>query len=143
MQSPIFRHASQVAFGDTDASGWMHFPKIFRHVEEAEHAFLRSRDVLVFDREQGGWPRARVECDFKKPLQTGDPITVELAIARLGAASVTWRFEVLDVRGEVAAFGGMTTVRVGHDGRPCEIPAADRASLERSPTEPDAAAHGS
>lgn len=137
MDSPHFRQASEVAFGDTDASGWMHFPNIFRHVEKAEHAYLRSRGVLVFDRGKGGWPRARVECDYKRPLQTGDAITVDLAITRLGAASVTWKFEVLNAAGEVAATGGMTTVRVGHDGRPCEIPAAERAALTSHPSAED------
>lgn len=129
MQSPHFRQTAEIAFGDTDASGWMHFPNIFRYVERAEHAFLRSRGVMVFDRSKGGWPRARVECDYKRPLQTGDAIIVELTITRLGAASITWKFEVVNAAGEVAAFGSMTTVRVGNDGRPCEIPEEERAVL--------------
>lgn len=137
MEAPHFRHICEVAFGDTDASGWMHFPNIFRYVERAEHAFLHSRGVMVFDRSVGGWPRARVECDYKRPMQTGDEITVELAISRLGAASVTWKFDVLNATGEIAATGGMTTVRVGSDGRPCEIPAAERAALEAMPTPDD------
>ena len=143
MDAPHFRHATRVAFGDTDASGWMHFPNIFRYVEDAEHAFLRSRGVLVFDHNQGGWPRARVECDYKRPLQTGDPITVKLTIGRIGAASITWKFEVLNAAGEPAATGGMTTVRVGKDGRPCEIPAADRAALEPPQAQPESPADGS
>ncbi len=133
MDAPHFRHACRIAFGDTDASGWMHFPNIFRYVEDAEHAFLRQIGVLVFDRSQGGWPRVRVECDYKRPLQTGDPITVELAIERIGAASLAWKFHVRNAAGEIAAFGGLTTVRVGHDGRPCEIPEADRAALAAAP----------
>jgi YbgC/YbaW family acyl-CoA thioester hydrolase len=140
MDFPHFRQASEVAFGDTDASGWMHFPNIFRHVEKAEHEFLRSRGVLVFDRGQGGWPRVRVECDYKRPLQTGDSIIVDLAIAKLGAASVTWNFEVLNAAGEVAATGSMTTVRVGHDGRPCIISDAEREALTTISTEGN---HGS
>jgi len=130
MQSPHFHQSSEVAFGDTDASGWMHFPNIFRYVERAEHAFLRSRGVLVFERGHGGWPRAKVACDYKRPLQTGDAMTVELAITRLGAASITWAFEVLNADGEIAAFGSMTTVRVGEDGRPCEISAEERIALQ-------------
>ena len=142
MDAPHFRHATRIAFGDTDASGWMHFPNIFRYVEEAEHAFLRQLGVLVFDRAEGGWPRARVECDYKRPLQTGDAITVELAIARIGAASLTWKFRVIDAGSEVAALGGMTTVRVGHTGRPCEISTADRAALEAAMQQPPASADG-
>jgi acyl-CoA thioester hydrolase len=130
MNAPIYRHPCEVAFGDTDASGWMHFPNIFRYFEEAEHAFLKARGVLVFDRAQGGWPRVRVTCDYKRPLLTGDRIEVLLEISRLGASSVTWNFEVLTSTGETAAFGSVTTVRVDHEGKPRLISDEERRALE-------------
>ena len=37
MESPLHRYMCEVAFGDTDASGWMHFPNVFRYAEAAEH----------------------------------------------------------------------------------------------------------
>jgi len=122
----------EVAFGDTDASGWMHFPNVFRYFEEAEHAFLRSLGVLVFDRSQGGWPRVKVGCDFKKPLLTGDKIEVQLNIARVGTSSVTWDFEVRKGN-DLVASGSVTTVRVDHLGRPQEISAEERAALSPAP----------
>jgi YbgC/YbaW family acyl-CoA thioester hydrolase len=130
MENPLHRHACEVAFGDTDASGWMHFPNIFRYVEAAEHEFLRRRGVLVFDRASGGWPRVKVACDFKRPLMCGDRIEVQLAISRLGASSITWSFEVLNAAGEIAAFGALTTVRVDHQGRPQLISDDERQKLE-------------
>lgn len=130
MEAPLHRHACEVAFGDTDASGWMHFPNIFRYVEAAEHALLKSRGILVFERAQGGWPRARVACDYQRPLLAGDRIEVQLGISRIGASSVTWNFEVLNATGECAASGSMTTVRVDHTGSPQLIPATERAALE-------------
>jgi len=129
MEAPLYRHACEVAFGDTDASGWMHFPNVFRYFEEAEHAFLRSQSVLVFDRAQGGWPRVKVSCDFKRPLLTGDRIEVLLEISRIGASSVTWNFEILTAAGDLAAFGSVTTVRVNHEGKPQLITEEERASL--------------
>lgn len=130
METPRYRHSTEVAFGDTDASGWMHFPNIFRYFEEAEHAFLRSLGLLVFDRSQGGWPRVKVGCDFKKPLLTGDKIEVLLDISRVGASSVTWDFQVRKEDGdELAAFGNVTTVRVDHQGRPVELSPAERSAL--------------
>ena len=132
MDAPLHRHACEVAFGDTDASGWMHFPNIFRYFEEAEHAFLKSRGILVFDRAQGGWPRVKVSCDYKRPLLTGDRIEVLLAVSRVGASSVTWDFEVLTASGDLAASGSVTTVRVDHEGKPQPISDAERAVLERS-----------
>ena len=132
MNSPLHRQISEVAFGDTDASGWMHFPNIFHYFEEAEHAFLKSRGLLVFARDQGGWPRVKVSCDYKRPLLTGDRIEVLLGVSRVGNSSVTWDFEVLTSTGELAASGSVTTVRVDREGKPQPISDAERAVLERS-----------
>ncbi|MEI8038870.1 MAG: acyl-CoA thioesterase [Verrucomicrobiota bacterium] len=129
MDAPLHRHACEVAFGDTDASGWMHFPNVFRYVEAAEHEFLKSRGILVFDRLAGGWPRAKVGCDYKRPLLAGDRIEVLLAIARLGTSSILWDFEILTADGEIAALGSITTVRVNHLGKPQLISDAERALL--------------
>jgi acyl-CoA thioester hydrolase len=129
MENPVHRQPGEIAFGDTDASGWMHFPNVFNYVEAAEHAFLRSRGVLVFDREEGGWPRVKVSCDYKRPFRCGDRFEVLLAISRTGASSITWDFELHNAAGETAAFGSMTTVRVDHEGRPAPISAAELAAL--------------
>lgn len=130
MDTVRYRHACEVAFGDTDASGWMHFPNIFHYFERAEHAFLKSRGVLVFDRSQGGWPRVNVTCDYNRPLHTGDRIEVCLEISRIGASSITWEFEVLNPSAEIAAFGKVVTVRVNAEGKPQAISDAERAALE-------------
>lgn len=129
MENPVYRQAGEIAFGDTDASGWMHFPNIFKYAEEAEHAFLRSRGVLVFDREKGGWPRVKVSCDFKRPFQCGERFEVLLAISNIGSSSISWDFEVINAAGEIAAFGSMTNVRVDHEGRPKLISEDERAAL--------------
>jgi len=128
MDSPLHRHRLTVPFGDTDASGWMHFPNVFRYVEAAEHEFLRSSGLLVFDRGQGGWPKVHVDCDYKRPLLTGDEIEVQIAVSRVGAAAVTWSFEVWK-GGDLSSSGSFVTVRVGHDGRPVEIDSTTRRIL--------------
>lgn len=130
MEVPRHRHFREVAFGDTDASGWMHFPNVFHYFEQAEHEFLRENGLLVFARDQGGWPRVKVSCDYKRPLLAGDRIEVQLAVSRVGASSVIWKFEILTESGDLAAFGGVTTVRVDHEGRPRLITDAERAVLE-------------
>lgn len=129
MDHPVHRHPREVAFGDTDASGWMHFPQVFLYVEEAEHAFLRSRGLLVFDRTLGGWPRVKVACEYRHPLVTGDRIEVLLAVNRIGTTSVTWDFEIIMGNGRTAALGSMTTVRVDATGRPLPITDAERTAL--------------
>jgi acyl-CoA thioester hydrolase len=108
----------------------MHFPNVFHYFEQAEHEFLRNAGLLVFDRAQGGWPRVKVSCDYKRPLLTGDVIEVHLAVSRVGASSVTWNFEVLTLSGDLSAFGSVTTVRVNHEGKPQLISEAERKVLE-------------
>ena len=129
MEDPHYRYPSQIAFADTDASGWMHFPSVFRHVEAAEHACLRERGVLVFDRALGGWPRVSVSCDFRKPLLSGDEIEVRLAVVAIGRSSIEWAFEVVRADGELAASGRMTNVRVDATGKPQEISDQERQAL--------------
>ena len=131
MENPVHRQVGEIAFGDTDASGWMHFPNIFKYVEAAEHAFLRSLGILVFDRAQGGWPRVKVSCDYKRPFKCADRFEVLLSISRIGTSSVTWDFEVLNTAGDTAAFGTMTNVRVDHEGKPKLISEEEREKLER------------
>jgi len=130
MENPLHRQPGEIPFGDTDASGWMHFPNIFRYVEAAEHQFLRSRGILVFGRTQGGWPRVSVSCDYKRPFQCGDSYEVLLSITRIGAASLTWCFEVLNAAGEIAASGSMTNVRVDHEGKATLISDDERERLK-------------
>ena len=128
MNDPRYIHLSQIAFGDTDCSSWIHFPKIFRHVEEAEHAFLEKQGITIIHRELGVWPRAHVSCDFKRPLRFGDRVEVHLGIERIGAASVNWIFEVLK-DGEVYALGKIVSVRVDNQGKPLVIDDETRAKL--------------
>lgn len=129
MENPRHRYAALIAFADTDASGWMHFPTIFRHVEAAEHECLKSLGVLVFDRALGGWPRVNVACDYRKPLFAGDAIEVQLGIEKIGASSIVWAFEVINAQGEVAASGRMTNVRVDHVGKSQLISESERKAL--------------
>ncbi len=129
MENPVHRLMGEIAFGDTDASGWMHFTHIFRYVEKAEHGFLRSRGILVFDRETGGWPRVKVSCDYRRPFLTGDRYEVVLGISYIGTSSVTWDFEVLNAAGEIAALGSLTNVRVDHQGKPVPISDDEKARL--------------
>jgi acyl-CoA thioester hydrolase len=129
MENPVHRQSGEIAFCDTDASGWMHFPNIFKYVETAEHAYLRSCGILVFDRAEGGWPRVKVSCDYKRPLCCGDSFEVLLDISRIGASSLTWDFKVMNAAGEIAAFGSITNVRVDQQGKPKLISNEERKLL--------------
>lgn len=128
VENPRHIHRSRISFGDTDCSGRLHFPAIFRHVEEAEHAFFREFGLPVIGRETGGWPRVHVSCDYRRPLHFDDEIEVRLAVGLLGETSVTWHFEILK-DGHSAASGKIVAVRVDSSGSPVPIDETTRALL--------------
>jgi acyl-CoA thioesterase FadM len=76
------RQQSEVAFSDTDASGWAHFSKILCYVENAEHVFLASMGIPVFSN-SNGWPRVKISCDYRSPLRSQDKFEVQLGISKI------------------------------------------------------------
>ncbi len=124
------RYECEVAFSDTDASGWVHFTKILIYAEKAEHDFLRKCDIPVFDPALGGWPRVKVSCEYRAPLRFQDRIEVMLALAKIGVTSVAWKFEIAKMDGTIAASGEMVTVKVNASGEPQPISEGERKLLE-------------
>ncbi|MCA9176749.1 MAG: acyl-CoA thioesterase [Planctomycetales bacterium] len=101
-----------VEFRDTDAAGMMHFSSYFPYMESVEHAFLRSLGwSVVCEDEQGklSWPRVSAQCDYVGPAKFEDVLSIELSIGRIGAKSVTYRFE-FRLRDRVVARGQITAV---------------------------------
>ncbi len=118
----------EVGFAETDAGGRAHFAQYFVYVERAEHDFLRKIGVPVFEENEIGWPRARVDCEYKRPLFFGDCITVCLEIAKVGKSSITWKFQIR-VDEELAASGEMVCVHVDGAGKPAELKQDFRVKL--------------
>ena len=133
---PTFRTQRRVEFADTDMAGIIHFTKFFNYMEEAEHAFLRSRGLSVVMMHQGrklGWPRVAASCDFIKPVRFEDVLDIELKLARIGEKSLTYGFHFTK-DGEAIATGQLTTCccEVRPDGmQGLPLPADLRAVLER------------
>ncbi|MBK1835397.1 acyl-CoA thioesterase [Roseibacillus ishigakijimensis] len=116
-------YSRRVAFAETDASGRVHFTALLRWVEEAEHQWLGEQGVPVLSQE-GGWPRVRIECDYRKPFVFGEEALVELQPPELGQRSLRWSFRILSAEQEVAASGQMVTVWTG-----AEMPSEVRSRL--------------
>lgn len=86
-----FVHHRRVEFTDVDMGGVMHFANYFRFMEVAEHAFLRTLGVQVFDRDGGetiAWPRVRATCSYHAPLHHGDEVDVYVIVARKRRRSI-------------------------------------------------------
>jgi len=132
-----FTTTRRVDFGDTDMAGIMHFANFFRFMESAEIDFLHTIGLTVSWREgnvKWGFPRVSASCDYRKPARFEDVLTIAVTIEKLGAKSVSYRFDFANQRGEAIAVGRITTVFCRSDGpdhlESVEMPPAIRAKLE-------------
>ncbi len=110
--SEPFRTTRRVEFCHTDAAGIMHFASFFEFMEQAEHEFLRSRDLSVFMNDDAGiisWPRVAARCDYQSAARFEDVLEIEVRISRLGEKSVTYAFE-FRLEGTEVARGEITSV---------------------------------
>ncbi|GBD36637.1 Putative esterase [bacterium HR36] len=130
-----FETQRRVEFADTDMAGVAHFTRFFQYMEEAEHAFLRSRGLSVVMRWNGqelGWPRVAASCEYFRPAFFEDVLTVRLHLTNVGRKSLTYTAEFY--RGtELIARGQVTTCccRMEPNGRmtAIELPEEIRQKL--------------
>jgi YbgC/YbaW family acyl-CoA thioester hydrolase len=131
-----FHTTRRVEFADTDMAGIIHFTRFFNYMEEAEHAFLRSRGLSVVMTHEGrriGWPRVAASCDFVRPVRFEDVVEIQVKLARVGVKSLSYEF-TFEHQGDLVARGKLTTCccEVGPDGmKGIQLPADIRQVLER------------
>lgn len=134
-----FAMIHRVEFVDTDAAGIAHFSSCFRYMEVTEHAFFRSLgfSIDMSETHKVGWPRVRVECDYRGPLKFEDEVEVRLRVGDLKEKSVRYDFTFLKVNPGTAtevARGSMTVVCVSRDAqgvmKSVPIPAAVAQKLK-------------
>ncbi|MCY2962565.1 MAG: thioesterase family protein [Planctomycetota bacterium] len=117
-----FVYRRRVQFAETDLAGIVHFSNFYKFMEEAEHAFLRSKGLgIKEDQPDGtvlGWPRVRGTCSFEQPAYYEDELDIEVRIDRLGVKSLTLSFTILR-DGSRIAVGELKTVccRFGAAGK--------------------------
>lgn len=96
-----FKTRRRVEFRDTDAAGIAHFSTYFVWMESAEHEALRAAGVHLVEQvphEPGGpletvsWPRVNATCDYRSAVRFNDELDIDVGVARVGGASVTWVF---------------------------------------------------
>ncbi len=107
-----FLTTRRVEFCHTDAAGIAHFTALFEFMEQAEHEFLRSRDLSVFMNDDTGiisWPRVAAKCEFQSAARFEDILEIEVSIARLGEKSITYAFRFRLDENDVAS-GEITAV---------------------------------
>jgi YbgC/YbaW family acyl-CoA thioester hydrolase len=128
---PGFLYRVRVAFPDTDASGRIHFTAMLRYFEAAEIEFLRSLGYSYRDAPEIGFPRVRVECEYRSAVGFDDELDVTVAVKRVGTSSYTLEFAALK-DGAVAANGSIVVVCVGRPGRAQALPQRLKDALRGS-----------
>lgn len=96
--SAEFSIIRRVTFAETDLAGVLHFSNYFRMMEEAEHAYFRSRGLCVVQSDGGrviSWPRVRVSCEYFAPARFEDELELRFRIVDLGKRSMTSEVEFL------------------------------------------------
>lgn len=134
-----FSHPIAVRFADLDALGHVNNATVVTYMETARVHYMR---------EALGWDGnlttlaiviARVECDYRAPIQLGDAVRVYLRTSRLGRSSFDFTYAITAQRGSagpvLAAEG--RTVQVAFDyarAQPAPLPDAwRRAALAFEP----------
>lgn len=126
-----FTHRVRVAFVDTDASGRIHFTAMFRYFEAAELEFLRSLGFCYRDAPDIGFPRVKVECEYRAAIGFDDELDVAVNVKRVGTSSYTLEFIALK-GGVTTANGSIVVVCVGRPGRAQPLPDVLRTALRNS-----------
>ena len=128
-----------VRFGDTDAAGVMHFPRLLHWCHEAYEESLERFGIQAAEifPQPGSMPDVAlpiVHCnaDFLRPRVCGDPLTIALEPKRLdpGGFELSYRFSRA---GEAVAQGLTRHLAIESvSRRRCPLPAAIHRWLEAS-----------
>ena len=98
----------RVAWNETDAAGHNPFTAVFRWIEEAEHALLRSIGVEASTIAR--IPRVHFEVDYFDRLYFDEVIEVRVGVVKLGTSSCHFGFEVRKADGGRAISGSYVVV---------------------------------
>jgi acyl-CoA thioester hydrolase len=104
-----FRWQTRIRFIDTDASGRIHYTCMFRYFESAEIEFLRTLGMSYESRLPYVFPRVHVECNYMAAVVHDDLLTFELAVGKIGRASIKLNYHVYK-ESAMVAFGSVTIV---------------------------------
>ena len=139
VKTSSFRYHRRVEFADTDLAGMVHFSRIARYMEEAEHALWRAAGLSIVSAVHAmGFPRVAVAINFKAPLYFEDEFDIDVRITEISSRSISYSHAIS--RGDTAiATGTMTAVCVRKvDGKmqATEIPASILDRLAAGPGTP-------
>lgn len=122
----------RVYYEDTDAGGIVYYANYLKFAERGRTEFLRTLGIEQQRlREDTGmqFVMHEGEVKYKKAARLDDVLTVETALAEMGAASVTMRQVIKRDADELVCFTAHVAC-TGTDGKPMRMPAQLKAALE-------------
>ena len=132
--SEVFVRERRIGFHDCDPAGIVFYPRYFTMFHELMETWFNEglgEDYAAFVHDGHGLPTVKIECEFVAPNPLGDVIALELAIAKLGSASITFRYTGR-ARGRECVRATIVSVHSSLEPlKAVAIPARLRSAMER------------
>ncbi len=120
-----------VAWGEQDLFGHVNNVVYFRYFETVRMYYLERIGVLrSFAEEQLGVILASTTCDFRKPVEWPEVLTIRTGATHIGTTSFTMVYAITNEQGDLIAEG--TSVQVMFDyrnGNKVPVPAEVREAI--------------
>ena len=115
-----------IQFHQCDPAGIVFYPQYFYILHEAKEEFLAYIGHpmhRMINAQRRGWPIVKLETEFKRPSRYGDAVEVEIAVSKLGGASLGLRYTIRGEDGERLVARSVIVLTDLETGRP--VPIAD------------------
>ena len=136
MSGRVYEQDIRIVFGDVDWARVMYFPNLFHYCHVAMEGFFGSVAGIAYpdllERLQRGFPTARTEAVFHRPVPYGAVLRFRVTLTHIGHTSVAFRFLVADAAGGADYAEARTTTVCIDMGtfRPVPLPDDIRAAIE-------------
>ncbi|MFN0040940.1 MAG: acyl-CoA thioesterase [Burkholderiales bacterium] len=99
----IFTARRMIQFHHCDPAGIVFYPQFFYIFSEVKEQFLMHIGQpmhRMINESRIGWPMVRMEVDFRKPSRYGDEVEIDIALFKLGGASIGLQYTLRGPDGE-------------------------------------------
>ena len=121
-----YEFQTRIAYADTDRMGVVYYANYFILFERGRTELMRGLGLRYKDLEEKRklfLPAVEASCRYLAPARYDDLISVRTSVVELGAASITFSYEVVNAETKKAlAHGSTRHPFVGPDWKPARVP---------------------
>ena len=103
-----YTSVQKIRFDDVDGAGIVYYPQFFHLCHAAFEDFFDDAAPLSYPElisgRRLGFPTVRIQSEFRAPLVYGDVAIIEVAVRRVGNASVDFYYEIRRKRDGATCF---------------------------------------